>query len=170
MSVIVTHATVHDIPRIQQIAVDTWPATFGAILSHEQIQYMLEWMYSTESLRQQMEKEGHLFLLATHDHHADDRAVGYASYASHYLTPHTTKIHKLYVRPDGQGLGIGRMLLDTIRTAAAAAGQETMTLNVNRYNPAIQFYERYGFTTIGTEDIPIGNGYLMNDVIMTLRV
>jgi hypothetical protein len=55
-------ATLDDIPAIQQIAYKTWPSTYGGIISEEQIKYMLDLMYSTESLVQQMSK-GHQFYL-----------------------------------------------------------------------------------------------------------
>jgi ribosomal protein S18 acetylase RimI-like enzyme len=40
-------------------------------------------------------------------------------------------------------------------------------LNVNRYNPAKDFYEKLGFKIILEEDIPIGQ-YWMNDYVMRL--
>ena len=161
---------VHDIPQIQRIAAVTWPVTFREILTPEQLAYMMEWMYSTDALRRQMEEQGHVFLLATRTDVAEALPIGYTSYEPGYSGTRTTKIHKLYVCPDVQGLGVGRAFLDTIRATAAAARQQTLTLNVNRYNRAIGFYERYGFVVVGTEGIPIGEGHMMNDVIMELPV
>jgi ribosomal protein S18 acetylase RimI-like enzyme len=37
---------------------------------------------------------------------------------------------------------------------------------VNRDNPAIQFYQKFGFEIIDKEDIDIGNGFLMEDYVM----
>jgi len=49
---------------VQQIAYATWPATYGKILSPEQLSYMLQLFYSTESLAQQMSAQGHNFIVA----------------------------------------------------------------------------------------------------------
>jgi GNAT superfamily N-acetyltransferase len=160
----ITHATTRDIPTIRALAHATWPATFGAILSPEQIEYMLEWMYSVDALREQMETQGHVFLLAM----ANAQPAGYASYELGYQGTTATKLHKIYIHPAMQGHGIGRALIAAVRDAAMRHGQREITLNVNRYNRAIQFYEGQGFTVTGAEDLDIGHGFYMNDVIMTL--
>lgn len=160
----ITHATTQDIPTIRALAHATWPATFGSILSPDQIEYMLEWMYSAEALREQIETRGHVFLLAL----ADAQPAGYASYELDYQEGSATKLHKIYIHPAMQGHGIGHALIAAIRDAALRHGQREITLNVNRYNRAIAFYEQHGFVVTGAEDIDIGHGFYMNDVIMTL--
>ena len=57
-------ATTNDIQLINEMAQIVFPATYREILSKEQIEYMMEWMYSLESIRQQMEEEGHVYLIA----------------------------------------------------------------------------------------------------------
>jgi len=44
---------------VQNIAHQTWPSTFENILSTEQIDYMLNWMYDLRQLESQVEK-GHV--------------------------------------------------------------------------------------------------------------
>lgn len=41
-----------------------------------------------------------------------------------------------------------------------------LELNVNRQNKARIFYEKFGFVIVEEKDIPIGNGYFMNDYVM----
>ena len=50
-------ATSFDIDLIHEMAQNVFPATYGEILTQEQLDYMMEWMYSTESLRKQIEEE-----------------------------------------------------------------------------------------------------------------
>ena len=59
----IREADSQDYPLIQQIARQTWPDTFQAILSGEQIAYMLDMMYSTVALTTQTKKLGNVFLL-----------------------------------------------------------------------------------------------------------
>lgn len=47
---------------VQEIAHLTWPDTFKDILSKDQIEYMLNWMYELKQLEFQFDN-GHLFLL-----------------------------------------------------------------------------------------------------------
>lgn len=166
-------ATPADYPAIQRIAQETWPSTFGEILTPEQIDYMLHWMYRPESLQEQVEQKRHVFLMATNNAGED---VGYVSYEVGHLRDDisknqmsslkTTKIHKLYLLPQTQGQGIGRMLIEAVAERAKAAGNNALILNVNRNNRAVQFYERLGFVVAQTEDIDIGNGYWMQDYVM----
>lgn len=151
------------IPAIQELAHITWPVTYGSILqTAEQLEYMLELIYSTDALRLQMQK-GHQFILALED----DAPVGFASY-SVVTSPALYRLHKLYIHPSQQGKGLGRLLLNFIVSDIIPLGATDLELNVNRFNKARSFYERLGFVVTGEEDIDIGKGYFMNDYIMNL--
>jgi GNAT superfamily N-acetyltransferase len=160
----ITEATEHDLPIIRDIAYQTWPSTFGEILSPDQIRYMLDMMYSPDALKRQIKDKNHVFLLARE---ADTGAYfGYLSYELDYQAEPKTKIHKIYLLPASQGKGVGRLLIDKVAELAIEQKNARLVLNVNRYNKAIQFYERMGFTIIDTETIDIGNGFLMEDYVM----
>lgn len=166
LMITIHEASGHDYPLIHRIAHQTWPHTFGNILSQEQISYMLEWMYSISSLQEQVEKQGHKFLLAK-----DEEAyLGYASYELNYKGQLVTKIHKLYVLPAAQGKGIGRALIHKVQEIAMQHANEALSLNVNRDNPAVQFYQNMGFDITGEENISIGQGFLMEDYIMRKEI
>lgn len=158
----IKEANSRDFPVIRDIAHRTWPHTFGSILSPEQIAYMLEWMYSLPSLQEQLEKKGHRFLLAK----AEDQVLGFASLEHNYKQEKLTKIHKLYVLPNTHGKGIGKALINRIKELAVEKSNTVLTLNVNRYNAAVNFYQHLGFRIVGEENISIGEGFLMEDYIM----
>ncbi|UYQ92868.1 GNAT family N-acetyltransferase [Chitinophaga horti] len=152
------------IPFIQHIANNTWPDTFGNILSTEQISYMLFMMYDHQALLKQMKELGHVFLLAKFN----NETVGFASYELNYKGEPNIKLHKIYILPEMHGKKIGQHLVNEVAGIGRAAGQTGLLLNVNRHNNAVGFYERVGFSVIGEEDIDIGNGFFMNDVIMRM--
>ncbi len=158
----IQEGTEKDFPVIQQIAYQTWPITFGNILSRDQIDYMLEMMYSSAALNEQLNQKRHQFLLAREAEHD----AGFASYQIDYQGEPVTKIHKLYVVPTTQGKGVGRFLLNKIDEIARRCGNHALSLNVNRNNPAVEFYQHIGFRIVGEENISIGNGFLMEDYIM----
>jgi N-acetylglutamate synthase-like GNAT family acetyltransferase len=101
----ITPATENDIPTIQQIAYETWPTTYGEILSAEQLKYMLDMMYSHETLSKQMQ-EGHCFFMAK----ADEKTIGFAGISPTEKTERW-KLQKLYVVPNTQQKGTGKTLL-----------------------------------------------------------
>ncbi len=153
-----------DIPSINILAHAVWPDTYNSILSEAQIKYMLELFYSHKSLEKQFD-EGQVFLMAL----MNAETVGFASY-SHADYKGIYKVHKLYVHPMLHGKGFGKTMLDVIVQHIINMEAAAMQLNVNRYNRAVSFYERYGFKTIGEEDTAIGEGYFMNDYVMEKKL
>jgi diamine N-acetyltransferase len=149
-----------DVPIIQELTRQIWPVTYGHILSQEQIKYMLEKMYSTTELTHQL-NNGYDYLLLLED----EDPVGFAAYSS-TEEPGLFRLHKIYLHPDQQGKGAGKLLLGKVITNIKTIGAHTLELNVNRHNKAKHFYEKQGFTVWQEKDIDIGNGYWMNDYIM----
>lgn len=156
----ITKANETDIPVISMLAHAIWPETYISILNRPQVNYMLDLFYSTESLEKQF-KENQIFLIAF----MNAETVGFASY-SHADKAGVYKVHKLYVHPMLHGHGFGKKLLDRIIKDVKPLGATVLRLNVNRLNKAKAFYEKYGFTVVGEEDIAIGEGYFMNDFVM----
>lgn len=155
-----------ELPLVQSIAYRTWPSTFAEILTPEQIEYMLNWMYSLEMLQSQFEK-GHTFLLAEDN----GEEFGFAGFELNYAEGPKAKLHKIYLLPSSQGKGVGKALIFEVAKRARKSGQKNLLLNVNKYNQkAIDFYLRIGFQEIYKEVINIGNGYVMDDVVMELEL
>jgi ribosomal protein S18 acetylase RimI-like enzyme len=154
-----------DISLIGYLAHTIWPETYGEILSNDQLDYMLELIYSPSALRRQMMTEQHRFFIAE----LDNKPIGFASFGP-LPEPNTFKLHKLYVLPGIQGKGIGKALVEFIVKELEPEKAQTLLLNVNRHNKAKTFYERLGFEIIKEEDIDIGNGYFMNDYVMALKL
>ena len=80
-------------------------------------------------------------------------------------------ISKLYIHKDFRRRGLGRRILDFISKEARALGCMAMTLSVNKDNSnSIQFYTAYGFQTIKAQKVAIGEGYYMDDYVMSCPV
>lgn len=156
------------IPTIKNIAERTWPGTYGDILTREQIDYMINMMYSSDALSEQMDVLNHHFLLI--EDNDTGNIQGFVSYEFDYKSYNKTKLHKLYVLPEYHSLGIGRILIDKVCEEACKHGNASVLLNMNRFNKSLGFYERVGFKIIGEEDIDIGNGFLMEDYIFERQV
>ena len=164
-------ATPNDIDLIRSLCLRIWPATYSQILSSEQMDYMLDWMYSPASLAKQMEDGARFILLYYKDHDVDgteltSKPVGYASFQ--WLRDNHYKLHKLYLLPELQGLGGGRYFMGQILQKVKDADGHSIELQVNRSNKAVGFYKQLGFRVIKVDDFAIGNGYYMNDFIMQI--
>ena len=162
-------ATSSDIPLIHNLAEVVFRHTYRTILTPEQIDYMMDWMYSEESLHRQMEQEGHVYYLGFDD----DEPTGYVSVQPQGADADGTSVwhlQKIYVLPSRQNSGLGRQLFARAlaHVKEQSGSPSRVELNVNRANPAVTFYEHMGMHRQSQGDFPIGNGYYMNDYIMAI--
>jgi diamine N-acetyltransferase len=153
------------IPSIVEIAEKTWRVTYASILKPDELNYMLKAIYGEQELKKVMREGSQKFLLLK------DKSgfQGFASFGARREDPTIFKLHKIYILPQNQGKGYGKFLLDEIKNRLRKQGINTLDLNVNRYNPAKEFYKKLGFTIIREEDVPIGE-YWMNDYVMRLEI
>lgn len=159
----IRHAILDDIPLIRELCFQVWPQTYAPMLSQAQIGYMLDMMYSVDSLTRQF-GEGADYLLC----HDEGVPVGFASVVDH--GDGSFKLEKLYVVPGQHGKGAGRFIIDYITGSIAAKGARTLQLQVNKRNPAKRFYEKLGFTVAKEAVFDIGNGFVMDDYVMEMTV
>lgn len=154
-------ATKKDADLIYSLALQVFPATYKEILSPEQLEYMMEWMYAPANTLRMMD-EGQVYLIMS----KDGKNCGYASIEQQDAD--LFHLQKIYVLPAFQGCGAGKYLFEEVLKYIRNIHPSsfTMELNVNRGNKAVHFYKRMGMTIDREGDFSIGNGYYMNDYIM----
>jgi len=157
-------ATKEQLAIVKNLAYKIWPNAYETILSKAQLDYMLEMIYSIDSLEKQFDK-GHIFLLIEDD----QNFIGFASYELNCNNSNKTKLQKLYVLSEIQGKGIGKQVIDYIKEKAVLSNNLSLFLNVNKFNKAKDFYQKYGFQIIKEEVIDIGNNYIMDDYVMEIE-
>jgi GNAT superfamily N-acetyltransferase len=157
-------ATLEDIPLINSIASVVWPATYSNMISKQQLDYMFDMMYSSDSIKIQMtEKKHNYFILLD-----NDVPQGYMSI--HIVEILILYLEKIYILPSAQGKGFGLLLINKAKEFAATHSLNSIRLNVNRENKSRYFYEHLGFEIIAQRDLHIGNGFYMNDYIMEKKL
>ncbi|MEC5142693.1 GNAT family N-acetyltransferase [Chitinophaga sp. 212800010-3] len=154
-------ATVSDIPVIQDLTEKIWRPTYQSILTPEQIEYMIDMMYSTEALQRQISELKHQFLILLDN----EKPIGFASYSTTDAS-NIFKLHKIYLDLSYQGKGVGKFLLLQVAEQVKNRGADILELDVNRFNKARLFYEKQGFSVYKEKNTDIGNGYLMEDYVM----
>jgi ribosomal protein S18 acetylase RimI-like enzyme len=155
-------ATALELPILESLAHEIWPHTYADIITKEQMDFMLNWMYSTETLVAQ-QQSGHEFYLIS----KDNTDVGFIALEQ---AGQELKVNKVYVLPEIQGSGAGKQLMDKAIERAKTKNCTHLFLQVNRANKAKFFYDKLGFTIRSEEDFDIGNGFFMNDYVMELKV
>lgn len=158
-------ANAEDLVIIHQLAHEIWPSAYLEILGQDQLDYMLDKIYSIPSLQHQATVLNHHFIILFEN----GVPAGFASYSPHEDNS-VYHLNKIYVLPSCQGKNLGKELLKHVIIQVKKNGATSLQLNVNRYNKALHFYEKQGFKIIREEDIDIGSGYFMNDYVMELEL
>ena len=161
-------ATQNDLQAIHDMAQVVFRHTYKDILSPEQMEYMMDMMYSLPNLEKQLQ-DGHHYYIARSQ---DNCPCGYVSVQCEGCGEDGRDVfhlHKIYVMPDRQGLGIGLKLFQTVVAHVCdLSSNARIELNVNKFNKAVDFYLHLGMKIIHEEDYPIGNGFYKTDYIMGL--
>lgn len=171
MDIEIKRAGNSDLQTIHDMAEVVFRKTYRSILSAEQMEYMMDWMYSLPNLEKQV-SQGHVYYIAW----VGQEPQGYLSVRKDCVEPDGTEVwhlEKIYVMPSAQGTGLGRRFLETARKHVIdnkSTAKARIELNVNRNNPAVGFYKRQGLKILRQGDFPIGKGFFMNDYIMGLDV
>jgi len=152
-----------DIVVIQDLAKKSWSFAYADILEQDQIDYMLDLMYSEETLNQHFENPNYHYYLIQEE----DQFLGFVGFELH-LEPETTKLHRIYFLKEAQGKGLGKKALKFVVNETEKIGNKRVILTVNKNNSAKNFYESQGFEIYDEAIFDIGNGYVMDDFLMEL--
>jgi ribosomal protein S18 acetylase RimI-like enzyme len=175
----ITLAGLLDRALIRSISERTWPSTYGHIISQEQIDFMLDWMYSDDSLATQMNTGCEFYIASIKKDNEQLDAIGFCSVSPEEEEGNTStdkvegvkahKLNKLYVLPAAQGTGAGKALLNKAIEVAQSEGSGSLFLQVNKHNNAYSFYLKHGFEKEAEFKFDIGNGFFMDDYVLRLN-
>lgn len=156
-------ATAADIPLIQDLARRSWESTYVGIISNEQINYMLEEMYSKDEISKHLDNPNyHYYLIFDENNNSFEGFIGY----EHGYEIETTKLHRIYLVPGSKGKGFGKGALDFLKSKLSESSDKRIILNVNKENNARKFYESQNFKVYNEMILDIGNGFVMDDYQM----
>jgi len=150
-----------DIATIQALAKKSWNFAYANIITQQQIDYMLDLMYSADTLNQHFENPDYQYYLIQED----EVFLGFIGFEFHQ-EPETTKLHRIYFLKEAQGKGLGKKALEFVINKAKNVNNKRVTLTVNKNNSAQKFYESQGFKIYSEAIFDIGNGYVMDDYLM----
>lgn len=159
-------ATEKDIPLIQDLAKRSWENAYAEILTKEQMEFMLNTMYSEAEISEHLKNLNyHYYLVFDEILNVFD---GFLGYENHY-EKQTTKLHRIYLVPESKGKGLGKKTLEFLNEKVKESGDNRIILNVNKYNSAQKFYESQGYKVYDEGVFDIGNGFVMDDYLMEIK-
>ena len=157
----ILEATRSNIPLIQQIADKSWKKHYPGIISDEQIEYMLNLMYSEAEIKKHFENPNYHYYLINDD----ETTIGIMGFENHYETG-TTKLHRIYLLDEAKGKGFGTFALNFLKDEVQKSGDNRIILNVNKSNSSCHFYISQGFKVYQEIVLDVGEGYVMDDYLM----
>ncbi|QTV07080.1 GNAT family N-acetyltransferase [Faecalibacter bovis] len=151
----VNEKNIHLVP---ELATKIWNECYKGIISQEQIDYMLDMMYSTDKINENITEGDHWKILK-----ADNEPVGYIHFKEE---ENKIFLSKIYLLQEEKYKGLGQSLLNEVIKFAIDNNYKSIYLTVNKNNAkAIRFYEKNNFKQVKSETFDIGNGYVMDDFI-----
>ena len=133
---------------------------FDPIIGKEQNDYMIAMFQTPEAIHHQLE-HGYRYYFVLED----NRKIGFLAF---YPKQDVMYLSKFYLYRSERGKGYSREMLDFVKRNALNEGLKAIELNVNRFNMAVQVYEKLGMHVIRTEKNDIGDGYYMDDYVFRL--
>jgi len=152
-----------DIAPVCALAREIWMQHYPGIITVKQIEYMLAQRYSPDAIRKQVQAgEAWWDKLVVRG-----ELCGFASY-ERGTEVQAMKLDKLYVHQMVRGKGYGAALIEHVVQAARRLGMDNLYLQVNKYNHgSVAAYLRTGFAVSKSVKADIGNGFFMDDYIMS---
>lgn len=149
-----------DAHKLAVLAREIWQEHYTAILGEQQVQYMLETIQSQAAIENDLQHDKVYWLVQV-----DGQDAGYVSYEFHESE---LFLSKLYLTQATRGKGVGRFLFEELKKVAFEQQKESIGLTVNKYNaPTIAVYEKLGFKMVREQVADIGNGFVMDDYVLS---
>jgi GNAT superfamily N-acetyltransferase len=141
-----------DVAAVRSIAWTTWLATYGAFIPEADMRTYHDSAYTEAALRARMRTPGVTILLAE----CDAQSVGFMILQIDAAAG-VCGVASMYVLPEHQRSGVGRMFMELARVEGRRAGCRLLRIGVMEHNRvAHRWYERQGFRF--TESAPFTMG------------
>lgn len=152
----------NDVASLSALATRLLKAYYDDIIGAEQNDYMLKKFQSVEGIREQL-AHGYRYFFVT----VNGERKGFFAYCER---GNELYLSKFYFDASIRGKGYGNRVVDFLKREGVRLHKETLTLNVNKYNPTVAVYENMGFVRLRAEVNDIGEGYVMDDFVYGMNL
>jgi GNAT superfamily N-acetyltransferase len=147
--------------RIAGLAREIWYEYYVPLIGKAQVDYMVAKFQTAAAMQAQADGEGYLYFTMEDG----GKLLGYFA-----IQPRAGErsmfISKLYLHSSSRGRGTGRTALEFIERESRARSLNLLWLTVNKGNPTVSTYQRWGFRIAAALVMDIGNGFVMDDYRM----
>ena len=148
------------IAELANVASDIFREYFSTLHSPDKVEYLVDYLLSTEALTRAIADEGYEYYFADED----GEHVGFVG-----IQPRVDYLFlsKLYLAKAARGKGHGRQELEFVKQRARELGFSCIRLTCARDNLAsLDRYDHMGFKKVKKVDTDVGNGIQMNDYVL----
>lgn len=152
-----------EIEEFSKYAKGIWGEYFTALLTSEQIAYMLDMFLSIEVLKKQLDGDYKYFYCLV-----DGKKAGFIGleYEKDALF-----LSKLYLAKEYRGKGLASKMFVFIERQAVGNGYNKIYLTCNKYNRhSLDVYAKKGFEIIESVVTDIGSGFVMDDYVLAKKI
>lgn len=156
--ILIRKAELNDAALLASVGREAFAAAFSDQNSVENMEAYLSGAFSEAIQAAEIVEQDSLFLIAE----TEESIVGYArllvSPAPTCITGTTPlELVRFYLLPEWIGKGVSGTLMQACLDAARGGGHDVIWLGVWQENPrAIRFYEKWGFSIVGTHTFQLG--------------
>ncbi|MGI6562147.1 MAG: GNAT family N-acetyltransferase [Clostridia bacterium] len=157
--------TYEDAKALSRLAFKIWREHYTPIIGKDQTEYMLENFQSEEKIFDSMQN-GMVYYMVF----CDDILCGYAA-AMYTDRDNSVFLSKFYIEKLYRGKGLSKKLLEKVKNFAYGRKAQSIWLTCNKYNSlALSVYKKLGFEIIDSIETDIGEGYIMDDYVLEMKL
>lgn len=153
-----------EVKELAYLADEIWHEAFAALLTMQQIDYMLDKFLSEAAIKDSFKTGYEYYFLCD-----EDEVLGFVAICP--KNDNTLFLSKLYIKEKFRGKGYLKSSFDFLKDHAKNKKLKSIWLTVNKHNDrAIAAYRKMGMDIIRSEVTEIGNGFVMDDYVFSLDV
>lgn len=157
---IIPAKTDQQIHEIANLANEIWHQHFTDIIGEQQVNYMIEKFQSYTALKDQIQNGYEYFQIFTDGE--------FAGYTGIHEETHALFLSKLYIKKDCRKKHLSTKAFHFLVQLCKERGLSHIWLTCNKYNAnTLAVYDHMGFKITDEQVADIGNGYVMDDYILT---
>lgn len=159
-----TTTTDSDIHNVAALANEIWHQHFIPIIGEAQVEYMVEKFQSYPAISKQIRENGYEYFRI----YLNDTFAGYTGIHSE---EDSLFLSKLYIKQDCRGNHLATHTLNFLVQLCKERGLKKIWLTCNKYNDnTLAVYDHLGFKITDEQVADIGNGFVMDDYILTYMI
>lgn len=156
----VTDSEIHD---IAVLAEEIWHEHFTDIIGEEQVNYMVDKFQSYPALKEQIQNGYEYYQI-----HSGPTMAGYTGV---HEEDGALFLSKLYIKKDFRGQRLASEAFRYLTALCRERGLSRIWLTCNKHNAnTLAVYSHLGFSITDEQVADIGNGFVMDDYILTYEM